>query len=584
MDDDLQLDLPPEDEIAPILPYNYFPAALAAISENHTARNRNLFVLPHAHPSPLDEILSYVVSVETLQNPAKMSAFLSTLEPALDPNLANQSCFLGPETDLAQTNHPRTQKLTVTELGADAPYARVVVVIDHGIAFWNLAFRSAGKSRFSEIQFLDFNSGAPSAALPVGRLTEADIAAHCSTADLSDGQATLLQSLKKQFPRSFYGSYPPPDADGLWHGTAIADIAVPDDGGKTALFGIELPDAALRDWGGDTLQYVLPSALRAALAMTSALAHLPLIIVLPFAFTAGPHDGSHPIALDIKYALDQARTTRPVSLLLPAGNHLQDQCTAIIPPTPPGAVAAALTWHLPPDDFSPNTVEIIVENVGLDPNRPRVEITMMNGRAVQAELLQNQVAQLKLGTVVIGILARAADIGSNARYRISMSPTGWIKGNQRPAPFGDWAVSIATTQPASLWVLRDERDMASDMARPNRGSYFTDPNYRVRDASGDFVRDDKVASAVRRSGTASVMSTAVGATTVEAVEKLGPDAPRQAFYSGRAIAGGAFDMSVLVDDGYQGRGMNAVGNGTGRVFRVSGTSAATARAARDIYP
>ena len=122
------------------------------------------------------------------------------------------------------------------------------------------------------------------------------------------------------------------------------------------------------------------------------------------------------------------------------------------------------------------------------------------------------------------------------------------------------------------------------MARPNRGSYFTDPNYRVRDASGDFVRDDKVASAVRRSGTASVMSTAVGATTVEAVEKLGPDAPRQAFYSGRAIAGGAFDMSVLVDDGYQGRGMNAVGNGTGRVFRVSGTSAATARAARDIYP
>lgn len=143
------------------MPYNYFPAALAAISENHAARNRYLFVLPHAHPSPLDEILSYVVSVKTLQNPAKMSAFVSSLEPALDPNLANQSCFLGPETDLAQTNHPRAQKLTVTELAADLPYARVVVVIDHGIAFWNLVFRCAGKSRFSEIQFLDFDSGAP---------------------------------------------------------------------------------------------------------------------------------------------------------------------------------------------------------------------------------------------------------------------------------------------------------------------------------------------------------------------------------------------------------------------------------------
>lgn len=584
MNDDLRIELPPEDEIAPLLPYNYFPAALAAISENHAARNRHLFVLPDAHPSPLNAILSYVVSVETMRNPAEMSNFLSTLEPALTPDLANQSCFLGPETDLGQTNQPRSQILPVMEPIDNVPYARVVVVIDHGIAFWNLAFRSAGKSRFSEIQFLDFDRGAPNASLPIGRLTDADLTALCKTADQPDGQTTLLESLKKQFPRSFYGSYPPPDADGLWHGTAIADIAAPDDGGKTALFGVELPDAALRDWGGDTLQYVLPSALRAALAMTAALAHLPLIIVLPFAFTAGPHDGNHPIALNIKYALDKARTTRVVSLVLPAGNHLQDQCTAFAPPTGPGANALPLTWHLPPDAFSPNTLEIIVENVGLDPNRPRVEVSMMNGRTVQAELLQNQTARLRLGTVVIGILARAADTGGNARYRISMSPTGWKNGNLRPAPFGDWAVSIATTQPATLWVLRDERDMASDMALPNRGSYFTDPNYRERGENGDFFRDDKVASAVRRSGTASVMTTAVGPTTVDALEKLGPNDPRQACYSGRAIAGGAFDMSVLVDDGYEGRGLNAVGNGTGRVFRVSGTSAATARAARDIYP
>lgn len=584
MDDDLQLDLPPEDEIAPLLPYNYFPAAPTAISESDAARNRHMFVLPNAHRLPSDEILSYVVSAATMQNPAKMSDFLCSLEPSLDPNLANQSCFLGPETDLDQTNQPRAQKLSETERIADVAHSRVVVVIDHGIAFWNLAFRSAGKSRFSEIQFLDFDIGAPYASLPIGRLTDADLTSLCSKADQPDGQTMLLESLKRQFPRSFYGSYPPPELDGLWHGTAIADIAAPDDGGKTALFGIELPDAALRDWGGDTLQYVLPSALRAALAMTSTIAHLPLIIVLPFAFTAGPHDGSHPIALDIRYALNKARMTRVVSLVLPAGNHLQDKCTAFIPPTGPGSGAAEVNWQLPPDDFSPNTVEIIVENVGLDPNIPRVEITMMNGRTVQAKLLQNQTARLKLGTVVIGILGRAADTGVNARYRISISPTGWIKGTQRPAPFGDWTVSIATTQPATLWVLRDERDVASDMARPNRGSYFTHPNYRERDVDGDFFWDDKLASAVRRSGTASVMSTAAGSTTVEALEALGPQTPRQAWYSGRAIAGGAFDISVLVDDGYEGRGLNAVGNGSGRVFRVSGTSAATARAARDIYP
>ena len=79
------------------------------------------------------------------------------------------------------------------------------------------------------------------------------------------------------------------------------------------------------------------------------------------------------------------------------------------------------------------------------------------------------------------------------------------------------------------------------------------------------------------------MTTAVGPTTVEAMEKLGPTAPRQACYSGRAVSGGGFDMAVLVDDGYQGRGLNAVGNGTDRVFRVSGTSAAAGRAVRSIY-
>lgn len=583
MEDDLRLKPPSEDEIAALLPYNYFPAALAAISEVHDARNRHLFVLAQAHASLQDEILSYVVSAATMRNPVKMSAFLNSIEPALDPILASQSCFLGPETDLAQTNEPRMQKLTVTEPIADAPFARVVVVIDNGIAFWSKAFRTAGKSRFTEIQYLDFDIGAPNATLPIGRLTEVDMASLCSKADLPYGQTALLETLKKQFPRSFYGSFPPPDTDGLWHGTAIADIAAPEDGGKTALFGIELPDAALRDWGGDTLQYVLPIALRVALAMTSGLAHLPLIIVLPFAFTSGPHDGSHPIAQSIKTELDKANASRVVSLVLPAGNHLQDQCTAFIPPTANGASSVPVTWHLPPDDFSSNTIEIIVENVALDPNRPLIEIAMMNGRRVQAALLPNQTARLKLGTTVIGILVRAADIGGNARYRISLTPTGWLKGNRRPAPFGDWTVSIATTQPATLWVLRDERDMAADMALPSRRSYFTDSDYRERDANGDFYRDDRPASALRRSGTASVMTTAAGPTTVDAMEKLGPDAPRQAYYSGRAISGGAFDLSVLVDDGYEGRGLDAVGNATERVFRVSGTSAAAGRAARDIY-
>jgi len=583
MGDNLQLELLPENDLTPLLPYNYLPAALAAISEDHSARNRHLFVLPGGQTTPQDQVLSYVVSAATMRDPAAMSAFLRTVEPALDKTLANQSCFLGPETTLAETNQPRAQTLGQAIVPDDALLARVVVVIDHGIAFWNRAFRTAGSCRFSEIQYLDFDKGDPYSPLPVGRLTQADLTTLCDTADLPNGEAAIIGLLKKKFPRSFYGSYPPPSVDGLWHGTAIADIAARDDDGRTALFGVELPDATLRDRGGDTLQNVLPAALQAALKMTSSLSHLPLIIVLPFAFTAGPHDGSHPIAKYIKTELGRVKLLRDVSLVLPAGNHLQDQCTAFAPPSGHGPGGSSVTWHVPPDDFSPNTVEIIIENVALDGNRPRIDIAAPNGSTVQADLLPNRVAWLKIDDDLVAVLARADDIGGNGRYRISTTATGWLQGNRRPAPYGSWKISIATTQPATLWVLRDDRDAGSDMATPNRRSYFTDPKYRERGDDGAYLREDRPASSLRRSGTASVLATAAGPETVAALEKLGPNPAQVACYSGRDIAGTGFTRSVLVDDGYEGRGLNAIGNGSDRVFRVSGTSAASALVARDLY-
>ena len=221
--------------------------------------------------------------------------------------------------------------------------------------------------------------------------------------------------------------------------------------------------------------------------------------------------------------------------------------------------------------------------MALDGNRPRINIAAPNGSSVQADLLPNRVAWLKIDGDLVAVLARADDIGGNGRYRISTTPTGWLKGNRRPAPFGSWKISIATTQPATLWVLRDDRDAGSDMATPNRRSYFTDPKYRERGDDGAYLREDTPASSLRRSGTASVLATAAGPETVAALEKLGPNPAQVACYSGRDIAGTGFTRTVLVDDGYEGRGLNARGNGTDRVFRVSGTSAASALVARDLY-
>ncbi len=574
--------VPPEsDQDVEFLPYNYFPAALAALRGDPLARNRHLFVLPQ-RDNLQPRALSYVISAKRLSNPLATSEFISSLEPSIDRERANQICFLGPETDLEETSQPRIISFDVSEVNVDAPIERVVVVIDNGIAFWNRRFRSNGTSRFAEIRYLDFERSTPNVPLPVGRLTSADIAALCTLSDSPLGQFEIMKALKTEFPGSFFGSNPSPDPDGLWHGTAIADLAAPDDGGKTALFAVELPDASVRDWGGTTLQTVLPLALQTALAMTGALSHLPLIIVLPFAFTAGPHTGSHPIALSIAGALNTASAQRSVALVLPAGNHLQDQCCAQLEPNWPEAAAKTLTWHLPPDDFSPNTIEMIVENVALGPIRPKITLTLPNGRQASAELLPNKIATLKIGPHTIGQLIRAANLDGKARYRLVIEPTGWLKPNRRPAPFGDWSISIDTNQLATLWVLRDERDMVADMATPRRTSFFTDPEYFENDASGAYILTDPQTGPLRRSGTASVLTTAVGPTTVQAEERFGSEPTHQAWYSGRAQNGGNFDISILVDDGYKSRGLIAIGNGTDREFRISGTSAAAARAVRDL--
>ena len=85
---------------------------------------------------------------------------------------------------------------------------------------------------------------------------------------------------------------------------------------------------------------------------------------------------------------------------------------------------------------------------------------------------------------------------------------------------------------------------------------------------------------VRRSGTASVLSTGAGAWCVEATERWPGGRQRTAWYSGRKADGSQFDQRILVDDGQAGRGTPAVGTGGPALYAVSGTSAAAALAAR----
>ncbi len=533
---------------APDLPVNYLPAALIALRGEPAARP--FVALSHRRTG------CRVIDPADLADPAALSHRLGRIDRAEPPVAAPAP----------------TRKLKPRKPGK----ATAIVIIDHGIAFWNRRFLAAdGDPRFMELRYLDYHAGSPS-GIRVSALTSPEIAALCRLADMPGGHAEIERRLGVRFPDSFYGQHIDPDE--FRHGTAMADLAAgSDDPGPHApvLYGVEIPAGSLIDSGGDNLQALLPDALETALSMTDAHRGHPVTIVLASAYPGGPHDGTHPVARIVTDFM--ARTAGDqVSLVLPAGNHLQDACAASLPATAPRKRAPSVIWRLPPDDYSGNTVEICVPSS----DGAEIALTSPDGQIAKASLAAASFAPLYLHGSFIGGLHRLPDRDGTAKFRLTLAGTGWSSGGQRPAPYGDWRLAVRARSAVGLWILRDDRSLPADRSRPHRPSVFAGPDYVETDAYGAPVMDDTGVGPVRRSGTASVLSTGVGAWCVEATERWPGGPERTAWYSGRRSDDGRFDQRILVDDGQSGRGTPAVGTGGPALYAVSGTSAAAALAAR----
>ncbi len=580
---------------APQLPYNYLPSRLSSLRGDPGPKSR--IVLSTQRRA--DGIAYSVAGSKELSDPVEWKYdFESKKEDpkqrVVEERITQDTSFrrsfpqvntviLGPPVEKENDSRIRTINFRQAPLLSQDDGKDVILVIDYGIAFWNRRFRNqAGECRFREIQFLDFDPDTdtnPIDTSPIGFLDAADIASFCATAD-AQGHGPVVNSLSQTFGRSFYGTQP--DLDHLWHGTAMADLAGgadPQDGADTILFGLELPTSSVRDRSGDTLQSVMPSALAAGLAMTSAYEDRPLVIVLAFAFPAGPHDGSHPIASAIADFLETDRLNgRDVTLMLPAGNHLQDRCCARLPATGSNTDVPSVFWHVPPDDFSVNTVEICVDA----PENPTLVLTAPYGETAEITLAQGQIASLLMNGAEIGGVHNIPSFGSKTKLRLSLAATAWQSPSVRPPPYGNWRIGIKAQSDADLWILRDDTTRDETKARPNRASFFADHLYEERDRLGNYGLDDTSTGMLRRSGTASIMTTGgdPAVVAVQANERLGTNPIQQAMYSGRHFDGSAMTREELVDDGWTGRGTHAVGNGTDRVFSVSGSSSAAALAAR----
>jgi hypothetical protein len=578
MTDDIRFSSPPESFEGPnatLLPWNYVDVAMPDLFEQGSGRARIVMALPDG-----ERPARYAaIDATTLKDPARTVDFIANLELlGLSPEDPNPRCFLGPETDLKPLDARLQKGAQVFEISAEPwpltvkrDFSEVVLIIDAGIGFWNKRFRGASGPRFRGMRYLDFDS--PGGGLSV-IMTEPDIESFCNLAD-SEGNAAVMQRLGARFKASVFGQAANPNSDGLWHGTAIADLAAGAEAGTAdniALFGIELPFAVVADYSGSILTSTLPLILQAAIEMTVKFAEKPLTIVMPLGFAAGPQDGSHPAALAIS-AIMSATGRKNVRLILPAGNQLQDRCHAHLTG---GGPHKSVHWELPPEDHSRNVIEMFGsagQPVSLTLTAP--------GRSSGASVALRQLSFVLVvrDGEVIGSLLRRADPGSRSRTQLALAKTAITK-NRNGAPYGRWTLSTETD--LELWIARDDRNPVTDEGRPHRQSRFWDAGYKGRDANGALIRDDDPGSAIRRTGTLSALATALdpSVVAVEATERLGTAAAEMAGYSSRREDGMPLPARALVDDGWPARGTMAAANGGKRRMRVSGTSAAAGLHAR----
>ena len=172
-------------------------------------------------------------------------------------------------------------------------------------------------------------------------------------------------------------------------------------------------------------------------------------------------------------------------------------------------------WRSAPDDFSLNCVEICL----FQSDKPTVTLTSPDGQFCTICLNADHYADIQCGSTIIGGVHRWPDRRGWTKLRITLAPTAWRADGKPPAPFGDWKLQVSAKVDAQLWILRDDADRVAQQGAPLRPSVFFDPAYRERDTNGDYCLDDSTTGQLRRSGTASLLTTAQHQTRTRQMQR-----------------------------------------------------------------
>lgn len=479
------------------------------------------------------------------------------------------------------------------------PEGVVVGIIDNGIAFAHRRFRKADNTTRFDAVWLQSATAVGHAPTLFGRgreilAPEIDGALQrCTHAGAVD-EDEVYQSLRvvdfaSEGHKALYWR--------LAHGTHVLDTAAgadPAADARSAIVAVELPTAVTADTSGMTLAhwaiegvlYILMRSL--ALAGARGTEPMPVVINLSYGFTAGPHDGTHPIerALVAIVELWQQATGAPVRLVLPAGNHRQARLHASVAFGSEPVVD--LPWRIQPDDHTPSHVEIwLPQGFGLD--RVGVSLLPPEGTAAPSDEVSGphgRVTELRDGEAIIAQIACQYRSGQSARglYLVTVAPTAVRRATARdkPAPAGMWTIrlrnrALAADSEVHAWIQRD--DSIAGFAAGGRQSYFDDPGYpRFDEAGRPIVRgaSESAGSSVARAGSLNAIATSDHAAVV-VVGGYVRSTRRAAAYSGSGPTCGARsgpDALAVSDASPVAGGTKAAGTRSGSVVSMNGTSTA----------
>lgn len=405
------------------------------------------------------------------------------------------------------------------------------------------------------------------------------------------------------------------------HGAAITWLAAgcpPDDSMANAkarqcpLIAVSLPDHLVADTSGAFAPYFIQAAIIFIVNRARRLARelqadghqgsVPLVINLSFGATTGPRDGSDSL-VQLQDLI--ARCTRdeldPVHFVLPSGNHRQERLHGVI------ARGQAVDWQIPPDDPTPNVVEIWGPDQPAPADQPAIElnVTLPGGQVVCTDFgdARDGISCLISGGVEIAriyrqfrhISQRGGEDCDCWRQCVTVvtAPTRPSALQFRGAPSGFWQLSLASGPegPLSIDVQRDDRLPAFPGMR--RQSRLFDASYQRHDRHGRTVETDPgdTQSVLRRKGSANAYASGVTQLRVGGAIRLkqitvaeplppAPGSPRVALYAGLLDTGSPGDLLAQSDRSELLAGVAVAGSRSGSRGVASGTSVAAPQVTR----